>query len=429
MKQITAGASVLISATNLTIEIKTDVTNRFSSEIDSSAFLLRNNGKVNNENDFIFYNQPATSDGSVKMTIHGNNTLFNLDLSRVDPLVTKIALAIVIDGPDQFDSLSSLDVIVNQDISFMVKTQGMKEKALMLAQVYRHQGDWKYKAVGQGFNGGLLPLARYFGVDATMDPIQEAEPKYIDNKEPTVILTIDLAKQLASKAPQLIKLAKPIEISLKKNNLEQQKSRVAFVLDASGSMYQQFKKGYVQQVLERITALAVQFDDDQSLDIWAFGTKYKKYKDVTLDNIADYIKLLQLRDKKPGVREIIPGLGGRNDEPAVMTDVFNYYRDSKEPVYVVFISDGGVSQSRAISKIIRESAHYPIFWQFVGLGGKNYGILEQFDDLDDRLVDNCNFFKIDDFNDISDEELYRRLLNEFPDWLKEIKAIEMINLI
>lgn len=427
MKQLKAGANAQISATRLTIDINADPGVGFTSELDSSAFLLQSNGKVFDEGDFIFYNQPSTNNGSIKITSNGNKATFSIDLAIIDPKVTKIALAIVIDGPDSFDKVSALDVIIGQEIGFKVSTLGMQEKALILGQVYRHQGGWKYKALGQGFNGGLLPLAHHFGVDATIDE-EEKEMRECEDKNKSFIAPpIDLAKQLYNKAPQLINLVKPIQISLQKNNLEQQNARVAFVLDASGSMSQQFKKGYVQQVLNRITALAVQFDDDQSLDLWAFATKYKKYSDVTLDNVADYIEQLQLRDKKLGVREIIPGIGGRNDEPAVMADVFDYYRDSKEPVYVVFISDGGVSQSRAITKIIRDSAHFPIFWQFIGLGGKNYGILETLDDLDGRVVDNCNFFKIDDFKDISDEELYSRLLNEFPDWLKEIKKMSMVS--
>ena len=69
-----------------------------------------------------------------------------------------------------------------------------------------------------------------------------------------------------------------------------------------------------------------------------------------------------------------------------------------------------------------EAAKLPIFWQFVGLGGRNYGILENLDDMTGRVVDNCNFFALDDLSDMSEEALYENLLEEFPEWLKKAKS-------
>jgi len=97
------------------------------------------------------------------------------------------------------------------------------------------------------------------------------------------------------------------------------------------------------------------------------------------------------------------------------------FKGSKEPVYIVFITDGGISKTRAIKEAIRESANYPIFWKFVGLGGRNYGILENLDDFTDRVIDNTDFFPIDDFKSMSDDVLYDNLLTEFAGWLSEAK--------
>ena len=55
-----------------------------------------------------------------------------------------------------------------------------------------------------------------------------------------------------------------------------------------------------------------------------------------------------------------------------------------------------------------------------------YGILEQLDTMPGRYIDNANFFALDDLHDISDAELYDRMLREFPLWLKEIKQRGMI---
>ncbi|WP_292849687.1 VWA domain-containing protein [Nostoc sp. NMS8] len=88
---------------------------------------------------------------------------------------------------------------------------------------------------------------------------------------------------------------------------------------------------------------------------------------------------------------------------------------------IVFLSDGGVTDEQGIKNSVIDAAKSPIFWQFVGLGGSNYGILERLDTMGDRIVDNADFFHVDDLGKITDEQLYERLLNEFPGWMKQAR--------
>lgn len=81
---------------------------------------------------------------------------------------------------------------------------------------------------------------------------------------------------------------------------------------------------------------------------------------------------------------------------------------------------------RQMEKILTECANVPIFWQFVGIGGSNYGVLEKLDDLKGRVVDNCNFFALDHIKSVSDERLYELLLEEFPQWLQAIQQRSMV---
>ncbi|MGL5290309.1 MAG: VWA domain-containing protein, partial [Vibrionaceae bacterium] len=289
---------------------------------------------------------------------------------------------------------------------------------------YRHNGIWKFKGLGQGFNGGLVPLATHYGVDVD-DEVPAAEPAPVEVVVNPPIKGISLEKQLANQAPYLVDLAKPIRISLEKHKLETVKAKVAFVLDASGSMKQQFKGGNVQAVLERIAVLSAQFDDDGQMDVWGFAERHKKYHDVSLANLKGYISKIQSEGQR-GLFEQLPTLGGTNNEPPVIEDIINTFKESKEPVFVVFITDGGISKTKAIKELIKKSANYPIFWKFVGLSGRNYGILEKLDDVKDRLVDNTDFFPIDDFRSLSDEALYDKLLREFNDWLTAVKKMGML---
>jgi hypothetical protein len=70
---------------------------------------------------------------------------------------------------------------------------------------------------------------------------------------------------------------------------------------------------------------------------------------------------------------------------------------------------------------MREASKQGIFWQFVGIGKEKFNFLQKLDDLTERFIDNADFFKLNDFNSISDEELYDRILTEFPTWLKEAR--------
>jgi hypothetical protein len=110
-----------------------------------------------------------------------------------------------------------------------------------------------------------------------------------------------------------------------------------------------------------------------------------------------------------------------------MREVIAEYKKSQLPAYVLFITDGSVSHEKDIKQLIIESSQMPIFWQFVGVGGSGYGVLERLDTMSGRYVDNANFFALDDFRKVSNEELYDRLLTEFPQWLKEIRAKKIIS--
>lgn len=226
---------------------------------------------------------------------------------------------------------------------------------------------------------------------------------------------------MSASAPNLIDLAKKLTVTLEKKRLLDTTARVALVLDATGSMRAQYRDGKVQRIIDKVIPIAVHFDDDSELDVWTFAQRTRKFPSISLANVKDYI----LREGG-GYKNWLPELGGTNNEPVVVQEVIQFFQDSTLPVYVIFISDGGVTGKSALKKMLTEAAQLPIFWQFVGIGGKNYGILEELDALSGRVVDNCNFFSLDDIDALSDVELYDRLLHEFPDWLTAAKEENII---
>lgn len=411
--ELAPGQNTAIGNNNIEVRLAYTQKNSFYSDIDASAFLLDANEKVSGDLDMIFFNQPQNANQSVVMKSGAGAAVFSINLAAIPAAVNKIAVTVVIDGKDTLDGLQELTLTCDGH-RFPVPIAGRTEKALIVGHIYRHNGLWKLRAVGQGFNGGLQPLAEHFGVD-----VSAPEPTPTPTPAPTPTPTVSLEKKLA-KTPKLVSLAKPITVSLEKHRLKDVRAQVAFVLDASGSMTGQFKRGNVQAVLERVTALAVQFDDDGAMPVWAFGEKFKRYDDVTLDNVEGYIDRIR-NDGKRSMWEVLPGLGGTNNEPPVLEAINQEFKDSALPVYVVFITDGGISKTRLIKEKLRESSQLPIFFKFLGLGGSNYGILEKLDTFSDRLVDNTHFFPVDNYEKVSDEALYDRLLIEFREWIDTAK--------
>ena len=399
---------------NLNENIFVDMKVKGNAEYDFCCFGVDGNGKLSDDRYMIFYNQKMSPNGEISVEDIPDGARYTLKLSAVPEFINRLVFTVSIDGNKTMGEMNSLETKVYQsgakDIEMTLGGNDFSnEKAVIVMEIYR-KDVWRIGCVASGFDGGLSALLKYFGGEEVVsEPVQEpvvSEP-----------VKVSLEKKM-EKAPELVSLVKPLVFELKKKNLETTVARVGLVLDISGSMVPRFKNGTVQSIVNKTLPLAVQFDDDGELDFWFYGTTAKKMNSVNLKNYTTAVP----EDWK----HLMLDLGGRNNEPIVMRMVVDEYKDTKIPAYVLFITDGGVNQKREIQNIITESSHLPIFWQFVGVGGKNYGILEKLDTMTGRYVDNAGFFALDDFKKVSNEELYARLLEEFPSWLEEIKKKGMI---
>ena len=399
---------------NLNENIFVDMKVKGNAEYDFCCFGVDGNGKLSDDRYMIFYNQKLSPNGEISVEDIPDGARYTLKLSAVPDFINRLVFTVSIDGNKTMGEMNSLETKVYQsgakDIEMTLGGNDFSnEKAVIVMEIYR-KDVWRIGCVASGFDGGLSALLKYFcGEEVVSEPVQEpvvAEP-----------VKVSLEKKM-EKAPELVSLVKPLVFELKKKNLETTVARVGLVLDISGSMVPRFKNGTVQSIVNKTLPLAVQFDDDGELDFWFYGTTARKMDSVNLKNYTMAVP----EDWK----HLMLDLGGRNNEPIVMRMVVDEYKDTKIPAYVLFITDGGVNQKKEIQNIITEASHLPIFWQFVGVGGKNYGILEKLDNMTGRYVDNAGFFALDDFKKVSNEELYARLLEEFPSWLEEIKKKGMI---
>ncbi|WP_009963960.1 TerD family protein [Verrucomicrobium spinosum] len=151
-------------------------------DLDASAFLLNPDGKVRSDADFIFFNQKESADGSVKHL--GDNTtgagdgddeVIKVNLAGVPADVDKISVAVTIHDAEarkqNFGMVSQAFVrVVNEAdgteiVRYDLSEDFSIETALVFGEVYRHSGEWKFRAVGQGFQGGLGAMAKNYGVN------------------------------------------------------------------------------------------------------------------------------------------------------------------------------------------------------------------------------------------------------------------------
>ena len=413
---------------NLNEEICVDMQICGNAEYDFCCFGVDREEKLSDDRYMVFYNQRQSPEGELSLEDINGGVRFKLKLLKLPEKINRLIFTLSIDGTQTVGEMKSLTTKVYQagkesiDLELTGKDFS-NEMAVIVIEIYR-KDTWRIGFVAGGFDGGLSALLKHFGGEEVKDENTDYTPK--ETKKPEVTNTgsesvpvkkVSLEKKL-EKAPHLVSLVKPLVFELKKKNLETTVARVGLVLDISGSMSQRFKNGTVQEIVNKTLPLAVQFDDDGELDFWYYGTTARRMKSVNLDNYTEAVPA--------DWKRLMMELGGRNNEPTVLKMVVDAYKSTKIPAYVLFITDGGVNHRKEIQNIITEASHLPIFWQFVGVGGQNYGILERLDTMTGRYVDNAGFFALDDFKKVSNEELYARLLEEFPKWLEEIRKKGMI---
>jgi tellurium resistance protein TerD len=151
-------------------------------DLDASALLLAANGKVRSEADFIFYNQLKSVDGSVEHTGDnrtgagdGDDEVLKVDLTRVPADIDKVVFIVTIHDAEarkqNFGQVGGSFIrVLNEKTSteivrYDLAEDASTETAMVFAELYRNAGEWKFRAVGQGFAGGMRALANSYGMN------------------------------------------------------------------------------------------------------------------------------------------------------------------------------------------------------------------------------------------------------------------------
>ncbi|MFJ4579753.1 vWA domain-containing protein [Streptomyces echinatus] len=232
-------------------------------------------------------------------------------------------------------------------------------------------------------------------------------------------------RKVEETAPALVGAYRSAGVSLTKHGLDGVRAAVYLVVDYSGSMKPYYQDGSVQALADRVLGLSAHLDDDGRVPVVFFSTD--------VDAVTD----IALAGHRGRIERIAAGLGhmGRTSYHLAMDAVIDHYLDSgaTAPALVVFQTDGGPINKLAAERYLCKAARLPLFWQFVGFGdpgSRQFEFLRKLDELavpGKRAVDNAGFFHAGrDPRQVSDAELYDRLVGEFPKWLSAARALGIV---
>ena len=154
----------------------------FDFDLDAAAFLLGANGKVTSDEDFVFYNNLKHKSGAVEHlgdnltgSGEGDDEEIKIDLDKVPANIEKIDFTVTIYDADArkqtFGQVSNAFIRVVDDVTqqelvrFDLGEDFSVETAVVVGEIYRHNGEWKFNAIGSGWSGGLAALGRNYGVN------------------------------------------------------------------------------------------------------------------------------------------------------------------------------------------------------------------------------------------------------------------------
>ena len=196
-------------------------------EIDAAAFMLQANGKCRSDEDFIFYSNPTSRGNCVIHTTEVGRTAdkarININLADIPADVEKVAFTLTIyEGQTRghnFGQLSSAFLKISTQsneelISFNMGKDFTNETAIVVAELYRHQGQWKVNPIAMGYQGGLAALCGGFGI--VVDDTTPPTPPKVEVK--TEVKPIETASKINFHKIELTKKGQKINLEKKAGN-------------------------------------------------------------------------------------------------------------------------------------------------------------------------------------------------------------------
>ena len=456
MLDLQRGQKISIQTVCRTWTLEVELRHQGPLAVDVSCFGLDSAGRLSDERYFLFYNQRRSPEGAMALSegASGGTARFQVDLAALPDHIQRLSFTAAIDGGRTLRELEqgSIGLWVRGEEMARYAYAGNEfsgERAIVAGELYRKNGDWKFSAVGRGFNGGLRALVESFG-GVVSDPVPPPPPPVrtavsarttrqpaapaggpppsvgdiLRSLPPHVCTRMEgLARRCQGDLDFLAPLYKASFAALAQvPRAAERDLQTVLCADASGSMFDLYRGGRVQQMFDKFFALSSTLSDSGALDCWAFAAKSRQLEPVTLDNIRDYTF-----SQAGGYERWMSMLNYQyNNEPEAMRDIMMIYGGLRRPILALFLTDGRLQSDCEIEEILIKTSRFPVFWQFIGLYGEEYGVLNHLDEIDGRHTQNAAFLKMEDLDDFMDSGFYRTIFANTAAWLEELDRKQML---
>ncbi|MFF9378539.1 VWA domain-containing protein [Streptomyces griseoluteus] len=371
---------------------------------DVSALLLGAGGKVRGDHDLVFYNHPVQDGVSVA------GSVVTADLGRVPADVDRVAVVVSVDPGQPGGVFSRAPVLTvtqpgTAELSFTAPDFTAGETVVVLAELYRREGGWKVRAVGQGYASGLAGLATDYGVD-----VEPPSPAAVPVPTPRASgAVVDLAK-VERVAPALAAPARQASRALAVRGIGQRRAAVYLLLDHGWNMEELYESFAVQAFAERVLALSANLDDDGTVPVLFSSRDQPFLEDIRLDNYRGRIDQLHTQVD-----------WGGGDVAAAMRHAVGHYRESgaQDPAFMVTQVGDEPWDKAEVRSLLQNTASLGVFWLFVGFGRGKLAFYRNLNASTGAEFPNVAFYDASkNPGAVPDERFYAGLVEGFAAWMR-----------
>ncbi|MFC8531791.1 VWA domain-containing protein [Nocardia sp. NPDC057227] len=389
------GENIALDCRNVSFAVTPDGT-----PVDVSALLLGPGGKVRDDSDLVFYNNPSRHGVEIA------GTTVTVDFDRVPRDVATVVVVASVDPSSRgavFTRAPRLTVAQNggRAVEYAAPDFTNRETVVVIAEAYRRNDAWKMRAVGQGYATGLGGLATDYGVDIEAD---EDSGQSTTGAAPSP----ELAK-IGDRAPALLPVVSEANRALTDAGMGNRRAAVYLVLDHSYAIRELYESFTVQAFAERILALAANLDDDGTVPVVFSGKREPFIEDLGLENYRGRIGQLHT--------QVDWGWGGRVD--AAMRCVLDHYQESgaTDPALVIVQVSDEPSDKAAVRTLLQNSTMLGVFWIFVGFGRGKLAFYKNLNASNSATFRNVAFYNVGkNPGSVPDEQFYAELVRGFSAW-------------
>ncbi|MET7519554.1 VWA domain-containing protein [Streptomyces sp. NPDC005480] len=294
-------------------------------------------------------------------------------------------------------------------LSFTAPDFTSGETVVVLAELYRRQGGWKVRAVGQGYASGLAGLATDYGVEVEPTAPSVPVPAQARETSGSARTVVDLAK-VERRAPGLVAPARQAGQALVNRGIADRRAAVYLILDHEWHMEELYESFAVQAFAERVLALSANLDDDGTVPV-IFSSKDEPFlEEIRLDNYRGRIGQLHTQVD-----------WGWGNVAASMRRAVAHYQESgaADPAFIVTQVGDEPWDKAEVRSLLQNTASLGVFWLFVGFGRGKLAFYKNLNASASATFTNVAFHDASkNPGSVPGERFYLCLVDAFAAWMR-----------